>query len=232
MLGPVFRLPLSLIPQKTILRVLRGPLRGQRWIVGSATHAHWAGTYETSRLNAFASALKPGDCIYDVGANVGIYTLLASLNVGPTGTVYAFEPVQRNLQYLRRHLALNKIENCKVIEAAVCDTDGMLRFSSQHWGSAMGRLSDRGELQVDSVSLDSCCFRGRAFTLPNVIKIDVEGAEFLVLRGAKRILGECHPRLFIEIHGRQQHSDCREFLLGLGYHLEESYGYIMCCSEE
>ena len=226
MMSNIIRFPLSLIPSKATLRVLRGPLRGKKWIAGSATHAHWAGTYETSRLEAFASAIQPGDCVYDIGANVGLYTLLASSMVGPAGTVYAFEPVTRNAYYLRRHLALNDVWNCEVIEAAVCDTDGMLRFSARGWHDAMGRLSADGELLVHSVSLDGCCFDATSFRLPNIIKIDVEGAEFLVLQGAKRILTESHAKLFIEIHGTQQHADCRQFLLDLGYHLEEADCYI------
>jgi FkbM family methyltransferase len=161
-----------------------------------------------------------------VGANVGIYTLLACIKAGPTGKVYAFEPMERNLRYLRRHITLNHLLNCHIVEAAVSDTDGTQRFSSASWHDSMGRISSDGELEVRSVTLDSYFYGEPGLPPPTVIKIDVEGAEMLVLKGANRIFSEFHPQLFIEIHGNQQHADCRAYLIAKGYRLEEAYGRI------
>lgn len=97
LLAKIVRLPLSLIPCGAEVRVLRGPLRGMRWIKGSGPNACWFGTYEVSRLRTFANLIGDGAVVYDVGANVGIYSLLASLRAGPSGRVYAFEPLERNL---------------------------------------------------------------------------------------------------------------------------------------
>jgi FkbM family methyltransferase len=217
-------MPLSLIPREAEIRILRGPLRGKKWIVGASSHSCWAGTYEVDDLAAFAAAIQPGACVYDVGANVGIYTLLACLKAGPSGEVYAFEPLERNLRHLRRHVALNDLRNCHIVGAAVSNTEGTQRFSAASWEHSMGRISSDGELLVRSVTLDSCIYGESSFPRPTVIKIDVEGAESMVLDGAIRLFSEHHPKVFIEVHGSQQHADCRAYLIAKGYRLEEAYG--------
>ena len=220
------RFPLSLVPRDAEVRILRGPLRGKKWIVGAGTNACWLGTYEVARLRALAISATQGAVVYDVGANVGIYSLLASLCVGPSGAVYAFEPLERNLKYLRRHISLNNLQNCILLETAVSSTEGVLPFSAMAWNSSMARLSPDGEILVPSTTLDACIYGERRLRPPNIMKIDVEGAELEVLRGAVRCLAEFHPTIFMEIHGTQLHADCRAFLRGLGYHIEEAYGQL------
>jgi hypothetical protein len=90
----------------------------------------------------------------------------------------------------------------------------------------MGHLSHDGELEIPSVTLDSCIYGKEKLRPPNVIKIDVEGAELNVLRGASRGLTEYHPSLFVEVHGSDQHHACRDFLGAKGYRLKEEYGRI------
>lgn len=90
----------------------------------------------------------------------------------------------------------------------------------------MGRLAPDGELEIPTVTLDSCVHGERQLRPPDVVKIDVEGAEFLVLRGASQTLSEYHPRLFVEIHGTWQHRECHEFLVAKCYRLEERSGYV------
>lgn len=224
-LGRILRLPLSLIPRDSVIPILRGPLRGKKWIVGSSVHGCWAGTYEVDILAAFASAIKPGSCIYDVGANVGIFTLLASIKTGPTGKVYAFEPFPRNARYLRRHIELNQLQNCCVMEVAASDAEGIQKLSTSCEYS-MCRFSPDGDLAVSCVTLDACIYGEKKLRPPNVIKMDVEGAEFFALQGATRALSEYHPSLFIEIHGTDQHRDCHDFLAAKGYRLKDAYGRI------
>jgi FkbM family methyltransferase len=223
LLHKVLRWPLSLIPADAEVRILRGPLRGKRWIVGAGPHACWAGTYEADRLRAFAAAAVPGSAIYDVGANAGVYSLLASTRAGPSGMVYAFEPQERNLQFLRRHMALNQVQNCVILPSAVCNSEGTRRFSAAPWDLAMGRLFPEGELVVPCTTLDACVYGEKRFRPPNILKIDVEGAELEVLEGASRVLSEFHPMVFLEIHGTELHAQCRAFLKEKGYLLEEGY---------
>src|SRR5258708_1806135 len=222
----MFRLPLGLIPHETEMRILRGPLRGKKWILGAGPSACWVGTYEVDRIRAFENAVVPGAVVYDVGANVGIYSLVASLRAGPAGKVYSFEPLDRNLRYLHLHIALNNMRNCLVVEEAVCNREGRLPFSAAAWTSNMGRLSTEGEILVPSTTLDSCVYGQKGFRPPNVVKIDVEGAELEVLKGASRTLAEFHPTIFLEIHGTQLHADCLAFLHAKGYHVEEGYAML------
>jgi len=226
LLSKILRWPLSLIPSETEVRVLRGPLRGMKWVKGAGPNAYWVGSYEVSRLREFVNVLRQGDVIYDVGASVGIYSLCASLGVGSSGCVYAFEPLERNLHYLRQHLTLNNLQNCTVLASAVCDSEGTLAFSAAHWQSSMARLSPDGEIKVPSTTLDICIYGEKRIRPPNVIKIDVEGAELEVLLGATRAICEFHPMIFLEIHGTELHRDCRDFLLAKGYRADEGYGYL------
>ncbi len=226
LLARIVRLPLSLIPPEAEVRILRGPLRGMKWIKGAGPNAYWAGTYEVARVRAFAKAVNLGAVVYDVGANVGIYALLASSRVGFSGRVYAFEPLDRNVRYLRRHIMLNNLENCTVVEKAVCKESGIRRFSAAAWESSMAKLSPDGEKLIPSTTLDNCVYGEIHFRPPDIIKIDVEGAELEVLEGATRTICEFYPTIFLELHGTQLHADCRDFLLAKGYNIEESYGQL------
>src|SRR5438128_664952 len=99
LLGKALRLPLRLIPSQARMRVLQGGLKGKTWIAGSCTHGCWLGTYEFEKQILFQQVVTEGSVLYDLGANVGFYTLLASSLVGSRGHVYAFEPVPNNLRY-------------------------------------------------------------------------------------------------------------------------------------
>jgi FkbM family methyltransferase len=227
LLGKILRLPLALIPREAEVRILRGPLRGIRWIKGAGPNAYWLGTYEVSRIRAFANTVRQGAVFYDVGANVGIYSLLAALRAGPSGRAYAFEPLERNLRYLRRHISLNKVQNCTVFEQAVCNEEGMCSFSAAAVESSMARLSPDGEILVPSTTLDNCIYGPRRLPPPDIVKIDVEGAELEVLKGSYRALAEFRPTIFLEIHGTQLHADCRAFLSRMSYRIDEGYGQMI-----
>jgi hypothetical protein len=87
-------------------------------------------------------------------------------------------------------------------------------------------ISSDGELTVPSISLDHLVFQTKELHPPNVVKIDVEGAEVRVLKGAVQTLTQFRPKLFIEIHGPREHTDCREFLEGIGYNLLEEHAFV------
>ena len=143
------RLPLRLIPPAATVRILMGPLRGHKWIVGSSTHGCWIGTFERHKQEVFAATILQGDVVYDLGAHVGLYSLLAASRGGFAGHVYAFEPVPRNLAYLYRHLSLNGVTNCSVIDAAVTSTSGMATFD-QSVHPAMGHLGAGGSDMINA----------------------------------------------------------------------------------
>jgi FkbM family methyltransferase len=198
-----------------VVPVLQGPLRGKRWIVGSATHGCWLGTYERQKSRAFGEAVRPGMVVFDLGANVGFYTLLAAAKTGNDGRVYAFEPLPRNVAFLRRHLAHNGFNNVAIVEAAVSDAPGTAAFEEGS-NSCQGRLGDSGRLTVPTVTLDQMVLDG-GIPPPEVIKIDIEGGEWHALSGARQVLRTHHPTVFLATHGARLHADCCSLLRELGY---------------
>jgi len=199
------------------VRVVQGPLRGKRWIAGSSNHGCWLGSYECDKQKDLAAAVRPGMVCYDVGANVGFYTLLFSELTGIRGTVAAFEPLPRNCRLLRRHLSLNGCANVVVHELALGDLDGMARFDDAA-GHTQGHLSAAGVLEVRCARIDTLVAAG-AIAPPDLMKMDVEGAEAAVLKGAAEVLSRYKPAIFLATHGRQVHVECCRFLSGLGYDL-------------
>jgi FkbM family methyltransferase len=197
------------------MRIMQGPMRDMRWIAGAHTHGCWLGSYELDKQLLLARTLKHGGVLYDIGANAGFYTLLGSRLLGPEGQVYAFEPNPRNLRYLNDHLRINCIGNARVFPLAVSDHAGTATFDADA-PPAQGGLSEGGSLTVQTVALDDLVASGE-LRPPQYMKIDVEGAELLVLRGAGRILQVHRPIIFLATHGPSVHAACTSFLQSSGY---------------
>ena len=176
-LGRAIRAPLRLLPKSAVVPILSGPNRGLRWTVGSGTHGCWLGWYDRASAAVLQDLCRPGMTVFDVGANVGYFTLLLSRAVGSTGKVIAFEPDPGNLANLRRNLRANAIDNVSVMAAAATDKDGEARFES---AASMGHVSATGALSVRTCRLDH-------FPTPDVVKMDIEGGEAIALLGADRI---------------------------------------------
>jgi FkbM family methyltransferase len=162
--------------------------------------------YEARALRVWLRLVKPGDAVWDVGANFGIYTVLTGLAVGPEGAVVAWEPAPPTYQALRDHLTANGLDGwCEALQAAVADVDGgTLPFTVLSGpNNPMNRLggTEAGtKVHVPVGTLDGWLDRlGRA---PRLVKIDIEGAEVLALRGAARLLGPEGPRpvLLVAVH--------------------------------
>lgn len=217
-LGKLARLPLRLIPPGTVVPVLQGPLRGTKWIVGAGNHGCWLGSYELANLHRFAQIVKPGGIVFDIGAHAGYYTLLASRLVGSTGSVFAFEPLPHNLNFLEKHLSLNHLRNVVIQPVAVSEKSGQAKFEPGE-SNYTGRLSDRGYQVIQTIALDEE-ITGAVLPRPNVLKIDVEGAELLVLHGASGMISHSRPSIFLSIHSRDNHFACRRLLEDLGYWIE------------
>lgn len=153
---------------------------------------------------AFRGAVRPGTVALDVGANVGAYSLLLGQWVGASGRVYAFEPSPAAFRGLVRHIALNARDGVvKPVAAAVADLDGVsdLLVADTAGESRLAIGVERGRtVSVPTVSVDSFCARENL--QPSFIKIDVEGAELAVLRGARETIrrGGDGLALFVELH--------------------------------
>ena len=211
--------------------VIRGPLRGSRFILGTLAGGGAGATVyfnmiETEQTAALINTLSDGQVLFDVGANVGYYTILGSRLVGPRGKVIAIEPVLRNLVYLYRHVALNKAINVSVISAACFDTLSLTTFSlGQNYATGYLSNSDRGRTNskedsflVPTVTIDAVV--QQLGTSPGVIKVDVEGAELSVLKGAQVTLREARPRILLSTHSEALRFTCLAYLTELGYVVE------------
>jgi FkbM family methyltransferase len=213
------------------LLIVRGRLKGMWWdpLSGGKVLRVLGGTYEREQTELFATHVRPGATVLDVGAHVGYYTLLAARLAGTDGRVLAFEPEPGNAERLRRHVALNRLGQVEVVEAAVAARPGAASFA-RGTGSGTGRLMARGDSEVRTVAIDDeVAARG---IRPAVIKIDVEGAERIVLEGADRTLRTARPVLFLSTHGPLPHTECTVILERLGYTLRPILGDDVASSAE
>jgi FkbM family methyltransferase len=208
-LGRMLRWPLKAIPKTLVVPIVSGPNRGMRWIAGAFLHSCWLGFYEKQFAKYVAGLVRPNMIAFDVGANVGYYTLLLARRVGPGGRVIAFEPNPVNIACLKRHLRLNKITNVEIVEAAVSDCSGTSYFSGD-W--AEGKLAQTGSL-VKTVRLDD-------YPRPDLVKMDIEGGETAALRGAENILDERHAIWFISVHDGPSYTECPALLTSKNYSLD------------
>lgn len=216
LIAKLARYPLKILPGNTVMPILRGPLKGKKWIAGSQRHACWLGTYEYAFQDLVSQTVKSGSVFYDIGANVGFYSLLASMIIGP-GSVYSFEPVPANVAFLRRHLELNHVRNVEIFEMAISDQVGVSRFRTERT-RAMGCLDIDGDCDVRTTTLDAL-IEEHKIEPPGYIKMDVEGGEAKALSGARRCLHEYKPTLFLATHGKQVHEECCHMLTSWGFQL-------------
>lgn len=218
-LGRFLRYCLRVLPAPLTIRILQGPARGMKWTVGSGDHGYWLGTFELNKQTLLKQFLRPTLSFFDIGANVGFYTLLASKLVGAGGQVVAFEPNPANLYYLERHVAYNNCRNVIIKPCALSNQSGNLGFDTSQ-SRSMGHLTNgEGCIKVKVVILDQM-LASKEILKPDVIKIDVEGEEYKVLLGSLDTLRTYHPTIFLATHSPQLHQQCLLLLDDLGYKIQ------------
>jgi FkbM family methyltransferase len=181
-----------------------------------------SGGFERAETEFAIEQARPGTVAIDVGANVGMFTVPLALAVGPSGRVLTIEPSPGNVERLERNLDLNSLENVVVEPIAVGDEAGrlVLRLASDPGFHSTAEIAESRSvdesLTVKAETLDQVWLRAHA---PNVtfIKIDTEGSEDAVLRGAEQILRTCQPALLVEAKGRERLRELDEWLGRLGY---------------
>jgi FkbM family methyltransferase len=175
--------------------------------------------------------LKPGDVFLDIGANIGLYSMVAAKLVGPEGKVFAVEPHAVNVMSLMQNISLNKFQDrVKVLTCALHDTTGIFDFNyrSLEPGSAMSQLNgskDSAERTFKPVmvekklaaSVDDLISRG-AIVPPNHVKIDVDGNEMQILEGMSQLLTGSHKpqTLQVEVNLRYK-ADLFTWIDEIGY---------------
>ena len=189
-----------------------GEARGLRWrrsrrhTVLHAPIEYWLGTYEPLVQQTIADGLSPGDTLFDVGAACGFHTLIGARAVGGTGLVIAIEADPANAADIEGQVALNGFDRVVVVRKVVAaDLSEPLPWVD---GSA-----------VTPTTIDRLTHE---FQPPTLIKVDVEGLELEVLRGAHATLREHRPTVVIEAHFREVAAAITARLAELGYRCETS----------
>jgi FkbM family methyltransferase len=155
-------------------------------------------------IELFESLVRPGMVILDVGANIGYFAVTAARNVGDSGKVYAFEPEPHNFELLRKNLELNGIANVTTVKKAVSDSDSsrvlfVSRYNlGSHSFSSDNAPDSEGSVEVETVTLDG--FRASVMDGggADLLKMDCQGAESLIVDGARRLLAESAPMIVLE----------------------------------
>lgn len=148
--------------------------------------------------------LQPGDVAFDIGANTGLWSLGAARRVGQPGQVHAFEPVPDNHQRFLSNLRLNAISNIMLQRLGLSDKAGTATFyAASNGNSGMGSLAPQQgvdqAIEIALTTLDNYC-REQGIERIDWMKIDVEGAELLALRGGAAVLSREHaPALMFEV---------------------------------
>jgi FkbM family methyltransferase len=158
--------------------------------------------YETELVHKL---IKPGDIVVDIGANIGYYTLIAAKLTKDNGKVYSFEPEPNNFQLLSKNIAVNGYKNCTPIQKALSDKAGRIKlFLNITNLGAHSFINDEkknrsgGEVDVQTITLDDYFENEVKSNKIDFIKMDAEGAEGLVISGAKRLLAENDVKILME----------------------------------
>lgn len=159
------------------------------------------GVYERYETELFLSKIKPAMTIIDIGANLGYYTVLASLRAGDGGLVVAFEPEPNFFKLLSKNISRNNLKNVNHFELAIAEKNGVskLHLSSENKGHNSLICSEelKTSVQVKTTTLDEF-LTARKIKKIDVIKMDIEGAEILAIEGMKDALIKNMPLLFLE----------------------------------
>jgi FkbM family methyltransferase len=204
--APLFRLAYRLTRPRGIVEIT---CHGQRFAVNSAddgiaTPLLVRGEYEPGETALFERLLAPGLAVADVGANFGYYSLIAAAGVGERGVVYAFEPEPASWELLLRNIEANGHGNTVPRRCALSDREGetvlhrdKVNFGRHSLGAA--NLMRRAHaVTVPTTTLDRFLEREAGGRRLDLLKIDVQGAEALVLGGAKRTLERDRPKILLE----------------------------------
>lgn len=182
----------------------QGVLEGYRMYIDWSRYRSFIyGTWEPEVTHAVTQTVKKGMTVIDIGAHIGYYSLLFAKCVGPAGRVFSFEPLPENLALLRKNIQLNKLDNVQTYLHAVFSSTKEISISIPNDAPNSGDgsvIHDRGSrhVLVPAITLDSFC--ATAGIQPDVLKLDVEGAEYDVLVGAKETITQFRPELLIELH--------------------------------
>jgi FkbM family methyltransferase len=208
------------------VRIGSGHAKGMQWRRHKRyPNGYWTGQYEWPVQQAIARELHRGDVFYDLGANAGFFSLVAHCKVGDEGSVVSFDPDPANCENALEQIEINNIENWTVVQKALSDQPGTLSFARSSEGSSTGHLgqanSNEDMFDVEVTTLDAVL---ESYPPPQLVKIDIEGAEVAALTAASKMLREVRPTLLVELHGKDRAEKVGEILREAGYSFFNLHG--------
>lgn len=201
-------------------------------------HMYFLNHYEQEETDLVLQKLPEGGIFIDIGANVGFYSLFAAKKVGKSGKVLSFEPFPLNVQRLKRNITLNNFSQIKVVPMAIGNNSGKLDLYYSEHDQNLGTVSGFGNttshsVTVDLIRLDDYIEKHTPERI-DVIKIDIEGAEYDALLGMKQTLAKFKPAILIEISPdilaktNKTADDIKDILFQLNYKItaHHSHNYL------
>ncbi len=176
--------------------------------------SHLRATYEPNMHQLFRDYLRPDHVVYDVGAYAGFYSLYSALLVRPGGQVFAFEPNSKSRSSLEQRVRANPELRIRVMPYALSDSCAAVSMDICH--GSQSHIAASGQCVVEARTLDSLVEES-SFPVPNLIKIDVEGHEECVLRGALNTLQESSPVVLCDYNDSTTFDRVRLILQTIGY---------------
>lgn len=200
-----------------------GPAKGLAYpVILPLDKAIWIGNYEVEFASSIANSLTKGMVCFDIGGYRGF--IAGMMAVAGAGRVVTFEPLEENREQIQRMIEVNPGIHVEIMPVAINDCDEETKFKVMP-NPSMGKLvssdfqpqaSEVKTIPITVCKLDSLVLNG-GLPVPDIMKVDVEGAETAVLQGATKLLTKHAPILFIEAHSGSLAQECADFLYGLGY---------------
>ena len=185
------------------------------------------GVWEPEVTGAFRALVKPGDTVFDIGGDAGYYTLLFAKSAGAKGKVIVFEPIPKAQERIMENVRMNGFTNVELIGLALGTKAGSFILEKPFEDSRinMGKTEpEEGDIKVEVERYDVLA-QARSLPVPDLVKIDVEGAEYEILQGMEQLVNLHHPTFVIELHPHflpqfgAKVSDVTDWLTQRGYHL-------------
>ncbi|MDJ0753300.1 MAG: FkbM family methyltransferase [Ardenticatenaceae bacterium] len=215
-----------------IITIKRGPLAGLKWVCHSH-HQFWMplGMYEVETANWLKNQMDTSSVFFDIGANAGYFTLLGCRQI-KAGQIISFEPVPLNAKTIKKQLEINNFENGVVEQIALSDKNETSLFSVAN-NNANSHLvevdtphtngREKAQISVKTLTLDE--YVNTRNIKPDLVKIDVEGAEAKVLCGANETISHFRPNCLVSTHSQNLYEECRDFFIKHNYRVSPLPGF-------
>ncbi len=208
-------------------RIPFGPIRGQIIYTSPQISPRvWFGIDEPWIARISANLVKPAAVIYDIGANIGYTTVVFARQLKGIGVIHAFEILPSTVELLRKTVELNGLSNVTIHPVGLAAEEATLELpvGSTAMTSLYYQKHEHSQCELCRVvTLDAYC-RDENLPLPDLIKIDIEGAEIDCLHGSRELIDKCRPTMIIAFHSKSLLQRGYELLTSLDYELYSPRG--------